>query len=363
MAVTSYSVGAAEAVKLWSRRTFREALKSTSVSKFFGTTTDSLIQILDEANKGPGDRITTILRMQLNGAGIIGDNTLEGQEEALTTYTDNIFIDQLRHAVRSAGRVTEQRIPFSIREEIQLGLSDWWQDRISTWFFNQACSNTAVTDTRFSGLQSVAPADTAHNFIAGTGFTGGANSAALLSDTVSDRMQLSLIDMAVAQAKTISPMIRPLMIDGAQRYVMFLHPYQVKDLRVTTGTGTWQDIQKAALMGGQYSDNALFTGALGMYNNVILHEDPRVPLVSDFSGTAIANTRAAVLCGAQAATLAFGRGYGLNGTNQILTWVEEKFDFENQFGVAAGLVGGMKKSVYNGMDFGTIRVGTWATAP
>ncbi len=60
--------------------------------------------------------------MQLSGAGVAGDGTLEGNEEALTTYSDNIFIDQLRHAVRSAGKMTEQRVPFSIREEARAGL-------------------------------------------------------------------------------------------------------------------------------------------------------------------------------------------------------------------------------------------------
>jgi hypothetical protein len=41
--------------------------------------------------------------MQLSGAGIQGDSTLEGNEEALTLYRDTVLIDQLRHAVRSGG--------------------------------------------------------------------------------------------------------------------------------------------------------------------------------------------------------------------------------------------------------------------
>jgi len=62
--------------------------------------------------------------MQLDGAGRQGDDTLEGFEEKLTTYVDNVFIDQLRHAVRSGGKMTEQRIPWSIREEARMGLQD-----------------------------------------------------------------------------------------------------------------------------------------------------------------------------------------------------------------------------------------------
>ena len=57
-------------------------------AKFMGSDSNSLCQILDDTSKGPGDRIRSILRVQLNGAGVQGDGTLEGQEEALSTYTD-----------------------------------------------------------------------------------------------------------------------------------------------------------------------------------------------------------------------------------------------------------------------------------
>src|ERR1043165_2301563 len=110
MATTSYGVNASEAVKLWSRKLFREAITQTWLYKFMGDGSDSAIQMVDDMAKGPGDRVTNILRMQLSGDGVGGDSTLEGFEESLQTYTDNFFIDQLRHAVRSAGKMTEQRV-------------------------------------------------------------------------------------------------------------------------------------------------------------------------------------------------------------------------------------------------------------
>ena len=60
--------------------------------------------------------------MQAGADGIVGDGTLEGNEEALITYTDNLLINQLRNAVRSAGKMSEQRIPWSVREEAMTGL-------------------------------------------------------------------------------------------------------------------------------------------------------------------------------------------------------------------------------------------------
>jgi hypothetical protein len=88
MATTNYGVNNALAVKLWSRKLFQEALKTTWLSKFMGKDANSAIQIQTDTQKGPGDRITVGLRMQLSGAGIEGDSTLEGNEESLTTYSD-----------------------------------------------------------------------------------------------------------------------------------------------------------------------------------------------------------------------------------------------------------------------------------
>lgn len=134
MATTDYGVNDALAVKLWAKKLLQEALKETYVGRFIGTSSNSLLYRRDDTSKGPGDKITYGLRMQLTGAGVQGDGTLEGNEEALTTYSDSLFINQLRHAVRSGGKMSEQRVPFSVREEAMNGLKDWFADRLDTSF-------------------------------------------------------------------------------------------------------------------------------------------------------------------------------------------------------------------------------------
>ncbi len=352
MATTSYGTNAGEVVKVWSRKLFRESMKSTWLYKFMGEGTDSAIQVFDDLAKGPGDRVTTTLRVQLSGLGIEGDNTLEGQEEALSTYTDNFYINQLRHAVRSAGKMTEQRIPFSIREEARQGLTDWFSERIDTALFNQMAGNTAVTDGRYTGHNSTISANTNYRISPGSGGT------AVASLTAGNVFTLELLDLAVEKAKTISPLIRPLRIDGNEYYLCFLHPYQVTSLRTDAATaGNWFDLQKTSLQGGRISDNPIFTGALGVYNGVVLHEAFRVPLAPNGT-SAQANTRRAVFLGAQAGVVAFGRDNGMDR----MTWVEDTFDYSNQFGVAAGLIWGAKKTVFNSADFATIAIDTWAAA-
>src|SRR5688572_28293462 len=104
----------------------KEALKRTYAFQFMAEGGNSIIDIKTQLNKAAGDRITFCLRQQLMGDGISGDGTLEGNEESLVTYTQNVTIDALRHAVRSAGKMSEQRVPFSVRSEARDGLADWW---------------------------------------------------------------------------------------------------------------------------------------------------------------------------------------------------------------------------------------------
>jgi N4-gp56 family major capsid protein len=351
MATTSYGVNHPLAVKLWAKKLFAEALKQTFYSELMGTGSDSVIQIRSETSKSEGDKVTIGLRMQLSGDGVQGDGTLEGNEESLTTFNDAVTIDQLRHAVRSAGKMSEQRVPFSVRNEARLGLQDWWANRLDNWFFNQVSGNTGVVDTRYTGNQAtIAPTDTTNWLRA----TNRANEGALISTDLFNT--LSYVDAAVERAKTNSPMIRPAMIRGQKLYVMFMHPFQVTDLKAATSTGQWMDLQKALVIGGFKSDkeSPIFTGGsmVGIYNGVLLLESTRVPSVT-------ASTRRAVLCGAQAAAFAYGQN---QNAAEEMSWVEELFDYENQLGVSAGMISGMKKLQFNSKDFSTVVVSTWAVA-
>ncbi len=352
MASTSYGVNDPLAVKLFSKKLSVEALKETLAYKFIGDGSSSIIQIKDEMNKSAGDKVTYGLRMQLSGAGIQGDGTLEGNEEALVTYSDSVIINQLRHAVRSAGKMSQQRVPFSVRDEALSGLRDWWSDRFDTCFFNQSGGYSPQSDTRFTGNNAITTVDANHYY---TVHASGNDQ----DITSSDKFVLGAIDGVVERARTISPAIRPAKVGGKEVYSIVIHPYQVTDLRVNTNTGQWLDIQKAAMTGGELTDNPIFDGSLGVYNGVIIHSDNRVTQgVNSSTGAAFTTVRRALFLGAQAVMLAFGRDNGPERYN----WVEELFDYENQLGVSAGAIFGMKKTVFNSQDFGQVVLSSYAVS-
>ncbi len=358
MATTTYGVNDAMAVKLWSKKLAVEALKYTAIAPLIGSGSDSIIQLKDELSKGPGDKVTYGLRVQLSGDGVSEGEVLQGNEESLTTYSDSVVINELAHAVkvRNKNRIDQKRVPFDLRDEAKSGLRDWYAKRMSVSAFNQLCGNVAESRIKYTGLQAtIAPSSGSRQMWCSASHTTDETLAA------GDEFKLKYIDYAVEEAKTstaTSGPIRPVMIGGEEKYVLYLHPTQVTDLRTDASTaGNWFDIQAKGIQGGQISKNPIYTGALGEYNGVILRSayDITQGCNSTTSAT-VANTRRAVLLGAQAMMC----GFAMDADAATFTWVEELFDYERELGVSAQTMFGMKKTQFNSVDFGVIVLSSYA---
>ena len=352
MASTTYGVNDTLAVKLWARELAHEAVKATEIFPLIGANSNSVIQEKVETRKGPGDRVTCGLRMQLAGDGFTENEVAEGNGEALTTYSDNLLLNELGHVVgvRSENTIDSQRVPFDLREEAKDGLVDWWARRISVSFFNQVCGYTLASSTKYSGLNAVT-APSSGRIIRTTG-----SDDATVNTSTSSILTLTQIDQAVEVAKTGGsaglPKIRPIRIEGGEHYVMYIHPIQTTSLRAGTTAGQWLDIQKAAMQGGEVTQNPLFTGALGMYNNVIIRESEQVPNGVSNAGAVQTSTRRAVFLGAQAAGICFGQ----NSSESKYRWNEELYDHKRRLEVSAWSIWGLKKFIWNSKDFATIVV-------
>lgn len=356
MSKTTFPINDPLSNKLWAKKLTVEGLKATYFGKFMGTGSSAMIHVKTEPSKGAGDEVTFGLRMQLTGDGVTENQTLEGNEEALSTKSDKLKLNELAHAVRvkSDNTIDAQRVPFSMRNEAKDGLQDWFSDRFDATMFNHLCGNTLVTDDRYRG-NNVITAPSAGRIIRATG-----NDDATVAGDNTKVFKLGLIDFAVEAAKTASPLIRPVKVNGEDKWLCFLHPYQVTDLRTSTDAGQWLDIQKAALAGGKGSNSPIYTGALGEYNNVILHESNRICQGVANAGTVAANTRRAVLCGAQAGALGWGQKFDGGKTGANYKWVEETFDYQRELGVSGQTVWGIKKTTFDNVDFGTIVITTYA---
>ena len=366
MAVTSYGVGDALAVKLYARDLLHEVTKGIEVAPLIGTNANSIIHKKTEL-KSTGDQVTFGLRTKLTGAGRTESETLEGNEESLTTYSDAVLINELDHAVRvkSGNTIDPQRVGFDLRDEARMGLADWFAERFSLWFFVQLSGYTSTTYTyrgtattmsaKYRGNNTVTAPSTNRRLYGGSGLT---TDQGVNADSTAT-FNLTVVDKCVEMAKTANPQIRPIQVEGGSHYVMYIHPRQTYNLRTDTSDGSWMDFSKHAY-NGRGKENPIFSGALGMYNNVVLRENEDVvPGVHSTTGAEQTSTRRALFLGAQAGCFAQSSKFSKATPYK---WVEKTFDYERELGVSAQSLMGLKKTIFNSEDFGVITASTYAVA-
>lgn len=361
MAATVITREHALAVRLWAQSLDVQALHNTEADKLVGEGPASIVRLRDELTKGAGDRLTIGFRGQLTGDGQIGNATLEGNEEDLTLYADDVYIDNSRHAVGIKGVMSQQRTLFDLRKEGKSGLVDHWRRKFDIGLINQLAGNTAQTDRRWTANNAVRTPTTRI-------YANGATSATSLIDT-NFRFSLDMIDKAVYTAETMEVPIRKADLGGGMEgYCVLIHPAQLLDMRLDMSEGQWNDIQRAAMMGGEISKNPIFTGAAGYHNNTVIRVDPRVCWGNDTQlnrihktslGAAAAgttNVARGIFMGAGAGAIAFGRA----GSMEKFRWEEILRDYSDFYGVAAGCVWGASKIQYNGTDYGVITLESYS---
>lgn len=332
-----------------------------------GTDSNNIIQVKDELKKQAGDRVTFGLTLKIGG-GITGDSELEGNEKAITSYAQSVIIDQIRNAVRLTGKLDEQKVAYDMRMDAKDQLAKWKAEFIERQIFMKL---GGVTETNLTDVGGVVYSDyatfsnsanpvPAADEAAGTGVRYVcAKSTGIDAIAATDILTTALITKARVKASISSlgtPAIQPLRVNGQNYYVMFVHPWQAYDLK-TAASSVWAQAQRDAQTRGD--NNPIFTGSLGIWDGVILHEHEYVPTCQasadfDTAGTDCAvRVVRALLCGRQAAT--FAECQNPNG------WVEETFDYKNKVGFETGMIGGIQKTAFNSVDYGVISVDTGVT--
>lgn len=339
-----------------------------------GEGSDNIIQVKNDLTKAKGDRITFGIGYKLTGNGVAGDGELEGNEEVKNTYSDTVLIDQIRNAERLEGNLDSQKAAYNTREEALKDGKVWIAEFIEKQIFMKlgGVSTTTLTDVggsvysgraTWSNTADMVPA--AHE-AAGTGARYICTDASGLDAMAStDVMSTTFITRARIKAQTTvvgRPRVRPIRVNGQDHYVMFLHPWQAADLK-TAASSVWAQAQREAQVRG--SDNPIFTGALGVWDNVILHVSDFVPVCQSGSAFAVGGTAAAaqafraLLCGSQAALMANASPKGRGSVPTFM--VEKEFDYDNKTGYAVGYMGGIQKSTFNSIDYGVVAVDSGAT--
>lgn len=358
---TVIGVGDPKAIKKWSTDLAIDVnVNSYWSKKFVKASTNAIIQQLTDLESDAGDTIQYDLVGQLRQQPVEGDARAEGKEEDLKFFSDEVKIDQMRHPVGSGGRMTRKRTIHDLRATAKNLLSQYWarlQDEMMFIYLSGARGSNEdfiypVGWTGRAGNPLQAP-DTAHVI-----FGGDATSDATIDNA--DVMSRVVIERAETYARMMrsrnpnTTNMQFVDVEGEGRYVTVMSPYQEHSLR-TASSSEWVDFQKAAAAAEGSKTNALFRGGLGMIKNTVLHSHENTIRFSNWgSGANLPGARALFL-GRQAGVIAYGIGGGSR-----FQWQEETFDYGNQVAINAGTIVGMKKTRFNGMDYGVLAIDTYA---
>ena len=363
MAATIIAFGDPKAQKKWSANLAVDTRKKSYFeNRFIGTYDNNIIQRKTELETDAGDTISFDLCVQMRAKPTYGDARLEGKEESLKFYTDQVIIDQVRHAASAGGKMSRKRTAHDMRMIAKNRLGDYFARLVDELFFMYLSGARGINEdfiedlsyTGFAGNSMTAP-DTGHQL-----YGGAATSKATLAST--DKMTRGVIEKAVNKAEMMQARdpktanMVPVTNGSEDQYVLLMSPFQEYDLRVSDTTG-WLDIQKAAAA-AEGRSNPIFKGGMGMINNTVLHKHRNVIRFSDYGSGSNVSAARALFMGRQAAVVAYGTAGGLR-----YSWEENTKDYGNEPTVASGFIGGIKKTVFNGKDFGVLSIDTAAADP
>ena len=325
MAKTAFATGNALTKKLWEEKLYRDARKESYFDRFMGEDANSIVQSNTKLKKSKGDKVTFGIRMRLTGSGVEDGQTLEGNEESLTTYDFSVTLKQYRHAVRDDGALDRQRAMFSIDVESKAALMDWGAEKIDKLLFDaiQASPTKAL-------------------------YGGSAASTATL--TSSDKLTPQLLSKAKAWALTggnraQSP-LRPVKVDGKKYFVCVVHPDVAYDLSLDS---TFLQARREAEVRGK--DNPIFSGAYMIWDGIVVHSHENCTISTTYGAGSDVPGALCTFMGAQSLVWAEG---GEDGSRPPI--IHEKFDYQEENGYAWKIIGRAGKPVFNSLDYGSLAI-------
>lgn len=361
---------------VWVTDYLKSYTRISGFAPYMGRGNSSIIRIRSELRSEAGATINVPLILELRGRGVEGSEVLEGNEEELDNYGDQVRVNWRRNGVV---------VPKSTSFRTEIDLLNAARERLVIW------SKNKLRDGIINALQSVivpGTTDTEGNLLADTAVlyansTAGqrntyltnnadrmlfgndtANSSSLNwatslgnVDTTADKMSAQVIDIAKALAKRTTNnaagmAITPYQSDataGREWFVMFMDSFAFS--QATRDPLIAQADRDARERG--VDTNPIFQGGDRIYNGVILREIPELnPLVG--VGAAGANVSRSFLMGAGALAIAWGQ--------DPTPKTDRDRDYGFRPGVAIEELIGQKKMSFLGTNYGTTEVFT-ATTP
>ncbi len=333
MAVKSFATTDALTRKLWmaeNEQLFRDVAKESYFSRFMGKGKNSIVYEKEELKREAGDKITFGIRMRLSGSGVGAGQTLEGNEESLTTHDYSVTMDRRRFGVRVERGLSKQRIQADMEQEAREAL----KDKMTEYIDEQLFSSLRTTPTAvWYNNNGTLTKDTAAN----------AKAAIVAAE---DKITPKLVSGVRAWARTggnrSQTPLRPIKVDGRDTFILLVHPDVAFDLKQDS---TYTQYARDAEVRGE--SNPLFSGAIAVIDNIVIHEHENVHIGTDAGSSSDQPYAECFLLGAQALCWAWGMKEEM---------VQKDFDYGEEVGFSLGLNYAAGKPQFNSLDYGSVGV-------
>lgn len=358
--------------KVWSLRVAQQGRDDNfwMSNGFMGSSTSDtnkpITRVTELTQTERGTEAVMPMVTDLTGGGVVNDNQLEGNEEALFTDAQTIRIDQLRNGVRSKGRMSEQATVIRFRVQAKDALAFWLADLLDELMFLVAAGRafSLKTDGSARGTTQLTQLSFAADVVAASAnrliYAGAATSEGTL--TSADTFVWDIVTSAKAFAKR--KRIRPIRAGGKSYYVLVLSTEQCRDLEKSAD---YKTLTAQAMPRGV--DNPLFTNAKKIINDVVIYDHQKVfntlgvASGSRWGSGGLVNGAQAMLLGSQA----LGYAQLTDGTPDFDE--SDNTDYKNRPAIAIKRIIGMLKPQYkskydsNGReDYGIVSIKTAAAA-
>jgi N4-gp56 family major capsid protein len=352
MAQTRFLTNDSLTRKRWAKDLFALILPAVEYASLVGKSSSDIVQLRTELGKGEGDTITFGIRLPLIGEGIVGDNTVEGNEEKLRFRNFNMTIDELNHAVDTGGKMEEQRIPWDLMQEGKDGLQEWWVAKLSDLIINTLVGCTTFTIAGQSFANTITAPDVGHYMAVNQADAVVVGTAEPLI-TAADVIDLNFLNRMKQRAEipaTGCYKVRPLVRNGKNYYRVLMHNYVFDALQQNTNVGQWGDMLRSA--------NKLGVPNVEIeYNGMLIGKSERIPKMATVGSGGVYRT---ILLGAQAACWAWGGAGESKGS--VMAFVPYTKDAERFMMVRGGGIFGVKKTYFDSVDYGIITGSSYGQA-
>ena len=342
----------------WGHKAYDEFTEQFYFTGMLGQGEGAIIDHITELTKNNKGESGAWLHLvsDIHGGGVVGDNTMEGRERDLESSWLRANFDQIRNAMVTKGRVSEQKSVINTRKQFRKKMARWLAETLEeqavltasgiSYAFNTDGSPRATpagqdawTDLAYAADVSAPTANRFARWDAADGLVAGGNAAL----TTADVATYDIIPELEALARRSR--LTPLRANGEEFFVWLIHTNVMARL--------WRDANfRSIVVNGEVrgGNNPIFKGAKVTMNNIIIK-----PYVRSYNtlgaasgskwGGGTVNGNRTLLMGTQ--------GLGMVDLGS-LGWEEDQRDFKNRWALAVDKMVGFIKPKFKDSRTGTV---------